>query len=174
MPQSLFGSPYSPSKKSRVSFGACDVHLHGHRTFRDWQSLGERAAPCRRLPGSAPAKRLGPDQQRHLELQRNHRLVITTCEVGPAVPLKLHPTATRATTGRTAACCYTASKTADAPSARAVRTKGAGKPLFFLCRRGSVESRAKRDFAAPEMINLPLMAGRDCVCTSNFGVPPDV
>lgn len=51
-------------------------------------------------------------------------------------------------------------------------TKGAGKPAPFL--RGSVESRAEGDFAAPEMIDLPPMAGRDCACASNLGVPPDV
>jgi len=43
---------------------------------------------------------------------------------------------------------------------------------LFFCAGGSVESRAERDFAAPEMIDLPLMAGRDCAC--NSGVPPDV
>ena len=33
---------------------------------------------------------------------------------------------------RTAACGHTASKTADAPSTRAVRRKGAGKPALFF------------------------------------------
>src|SRR5262249_15901712 len=52
--------------------------------------------------------------------------------------------------------------------------KGAGKSARSLGRRGSVEPRGERDFAAPEMIDLSLMAGRDCAYASNFGVPPDV
>jgi len=137
--------PYSPKVEVAGVF-VCDVHLHGHRTFRDWRAgpisgrrprqPSSRRTPsnptyvernvqvqhqitnslvldvnyvgnheydlfvinpwvnARHLaggcPGSAPAKRLEPDQQRHLELQRNHRLVITTSEVGPAVSLQLH------------------------------------------------------------------------------------
>jgi len=70
-----------------------DVHYvgnHGYDLFviNPWVNARHLAGGC---PGSsAPAKRFEPDQQRHLELQPNHRLVITMCEVGPAVPLQLH------------------------------------------------------------------------------------
>ena len=142
MRPSLFRKSIFSKSGSRGSFCACDVHLHGHRTFRDWHAGPVSGQPSSRrtpsnptyvernlqvqhqitnslvldvnyvgnheydlfvinpwvnarhlaggCPGSAPAKRLEPDQQRHLELQRNHRLVITTSEVGPAVSLQLH------------------------------------------------------------------------------------